>query len=105
MHLLIEAIVLWLIIILSVDAKAFDKFSVKSDYLDDDNRGSNLRLIQRQDIPSAENQKLYIIGLNKRFNSKLRRNRRFHEIDSKGFDENIFDEGFGDFSTMRKRSF
>lgn len=29
--------------------------------------------------------------------------RKFPEVDSKGFDEDIFDEGFGDFSTMRRK--
>jgi len=35
---------------------------------------------------------------------QLRARRKFPEVDSKGFDSDIFDEGFGDFSTMRKRS-
>lgn len=34
-----------------------------------------------------------------------RQRRKFPEIDSKGFDEDVFDEGFGDFSTMKKRNF
>lgn len=32
----------------------------------------------------------------------MRHRRKFPEVDSKGFDEDIFDEGFGDFSTMKR---
>ncbi|KAI1288352.1 hypothetical protein HDE_09439 [Halotydeus destructor] len=32
----------------------------------------------------------------------MRVRRKFHEVDSKGFDGDIFDEGFGDFSTMKR---
>ncbi|CAG2159959.1 unnamed protein product [Oppiella nova] len=110
MHIpvVIEITLLWLSMIcfLSIDTKSLGKYSLKDEFNDENNgldnnlwltsnqRNANTRQRSGQnDMPLK--QQIY--------NHLFRMRRKFPEIDSKGFDEDVFDEGFGDFSTMKKR--
>ncbi|GIX87219.1 uncharacterized protein CDAR_12731 [Caerostris darwini] len=45
---------------------------------------------------------LRLLSSNGRSRTETMKKRKFPEIDSRGFDEDIFDEGFGDWSPMKR---
>ena len=109
MQFFVEALILCLVCMVSVSAQSLDKYSVGSEPNEESaNSNSNTNLwILRETVPNNAKQKpndAKLFGLNNLFEKIYRSRRKFPEVDSKGFNEGIFDEGFGGFSTMKKRS-
>lgn len=104
MQITVEALIVCLVCIGSIGAQSFDKYSDRPEP-NEDNANPNANLwVLRQNIPQQKPKDVRGYGLHHLFERMYRNRRKFPEVDSKGFNENIFDEGFGGFSTMKKRS-
>jgi len=114
-----EFISLWTICsicIITINGRTFNKYGITPQHIET-NSNNDQQILGKTSWPynnqkQMETERLdpqKIEELNHLFRG-LHRNiyrerRKFPEIDAKGFDEDVFDEGFGDFSTMKKRNF